>query len=93
MSTVAQDYGDSGIKTCGAIQNPEFPQTGLDQNRPGVGEHFKNIFRSGRRILFWVGQGRDIFNRGVLLSDGGTRHLFPGYRFWEKHVFHSQLSK
>ena len=28
------------IKTCGATQNSEFPQTGPDRNRSGVGEHF-----------------------------------------------------
>ena len=40
----------SGLKTCGATRNPEYPRTRPDRTEttPGSGHVFKNIFGSGR---------------------------------------------
>ena len=54
------------LKTCGATRNPEFPRTGPDRTEtgPGSGNILKNIFGSGRGILFRVRPGRGIFLPG-----------------------------
>ena len=63
------------LNTCGATRNPEFPRTGPDRNRSGVGEHFKEYF--------WIGSGRGILFRGrsgsgILFRAGPGRGIFTG---------------
>ena len=54
------------LKTCGATRNPDFPRTGPDRTETGSGSGniLKNIFGSGRGILFRVGPGRGNFLPG-----------------------------
>ena len=63
------------LKTCRATRNPEFPRTGPDRTETGPGNILKNIFGSGRGILFRVGPGR-----GILFRVGPGRGIFlQGY--------------
>ena len=71
-----------GLKTCRATRNPEFPRTGPDRTETGPGSEniLKNIFGSGRGILFRVGPGRGILFRIGIFFYRGMRHFLLEFR-------------
>ena len=74
------------LKTCGATRNPEFPRTGPDRNRSGVGEHFKEYFRVGSGNFIWGRSGSGYF------FFTGAWNIFSR-DFGEKLAFHSQTEE
>ena len=57
--------GQHWILPAGQPETPSFPGPDWSETGPGSGNSFKNIFGSGRGILFRDGPGRDIFFTGV----------------------------